>query len=734
MNHENLPPLKSRYKKTVLAMAFLLLLFMTFANMLLIGFERREYLDVFTRHTASEVDEAAAFMIEPLLRYQFSDVHHFIQEWSETHQDVIRYEAISPKGHAISVFHRASDSPFQLTIERKVAFAGEHLLTLVLTKDYAEIEKIISRSRNILLLSSLLIVLALGAGLWFVFRRFAVQPLEREITRRYRAEKELEILNVSLEAKVRQRTLDLDRKNHDLLAEIRQRETAESKLAGEKELLAVTLRSIGDAVITTGVSGLIVMLNKMAENLTGWRQEQAAGRPLHEVFNIIDETTGKTREDPVGMVMAKGGIVGLANHTVLIAKDGRELVIADSAAPIRDRDSLIVGVVLVFRDITGQRQMESELGKARKMESLGILAGGIAHDFNNILAAILGNINLALFDQELRDKTRHLLSQAEKASLRAKSLTQQLLTFAKGGEPVKETASLAGVITDSANFVLSGDAIACRFDIPEDLWLVDIDRDQIAQVIQNIVLNASHAMPEGGTIKIGCENVPAGSKQFALQRDECYVKIAIEDSGVGIPAAAIDKVFDPFFSTKKGGTGLGLAISQSIISKHGGDISVKSAPGKGTTFTIFLPASKQANAVAERKTEAYSHAPVGLKILVMDDDSMVRNIAEGMLTELGCEVVLAEDGGEAIELYREAAEAGQKFDLVIMDLTIPGGMGGKEAVGRIMAIDPTARVIVSSGYSNDPALANYKDYGFCASLVKPYQFQDLSLTINQFVQ
>ncbi len=518
----------------------------------------------------------------------------------------------------------------------------------------------------------------------------------------------------------------------EIATDITENKLSEMALAEEKERLAVTLRSIGDGVITTDVSGNIVLLNKVAESLTGWSKEEAAGRPLEEVFHIINEQTREICENPVTKVMGSGQIIGLANHTVLITKDGKELSIADSGAPIMNEESNIVGVVLVFRDVTDQLKTERELLKVKKLESVGVLAGGIAHDFNNILAAILGNINVALFDADLKRETKKLLSEAEKATLRAKDLTQQLLTFSKGGEPVKEVSSLADVIKDSANFVLHGDKVVCRYDIPEDLWLVDIDRGQISQVIQNIVLNASHAMPEGGIIRITCENLTSVGKKDVLPfaKEGRFVKICIQDTGIGMPANVVEKIFDPYFTSKHGGSGLGLAITQSIINKHYGYISVDSSPGVGSTFQIYLPASEKTEN-KKRESLIESEASSQLKILIMDDDEMLRNVSKEMLIRLGNEVVLSADGEEAIKLYQDAMHANSPFDLVIMDLTIPGGMGGQEAVREIIKIDSGAKVIVSSGYSNDPIMANFKDYGFCSAIVKPYQLQELSRVIVQ---
>jgi PAS domain S-box-containing protein len=424
--------------------------------------------------------------------------------------------------------------------------------------------------------------------------------------------------------------------------DITNRKKAEDKLAAEQERLAVTLRSIGDGVITTDTDGKIVLINKITEQLTGWSQDDAVGKPLEDVFKIFNEKTKEPCENPVSKVLESGTIVGLANHTALVAKDGTVRSIADSGAPIRDKNSRIIGVVLVFRDVTIQLRMEEELLKVKKLESVGVLAGGIAHDFNNILAAILGNINLVKLDANMAVNSQKLLEEAEKASLRAKNLTQQLLTFSQGGEPVTETSSLQEVIQESADFVLHGEKVSCEYSFAGDLYFVDIDKGQFSQVIQNIILNANHALPEGGVIKVIAENIDS-SADPQLSPGRKYIRVSISDTGIGIPDNVIDKIFDPYFSTKSKGSGLGLAICHSIMTKHNGFISVKSTPGKGTTFTIILPASIYSKEKQRRATEEIYYAAQA-KILVMDDEEMVRNVAQAMLSRLGHEVISAQDG------------------------------------------------------------------------------------------
>ncbi len=518
----------------------------------------------------------------------------------------------------------------------------------------------------------------------------------------------------------------------EIATDISDRKDSEDALQAEKERLSVTLRSIGDGVITTDIEGNIIFLNKVAEELSGWTSEDAKGKPSTQVFNIINEKTGQKCVSPVQRVIELGRIIGLANHTALIAKDGTIRSIADSGAPIRDRESNIIGVVLVFRDITHEKKLEEELLKTRKLESLGVLAGGIAHDFNNILSAILGNIELAGYRIAKEDtRTASLLTDAGKATKRAAKLTEQLLTFSKGGEPVREIIKLPAFVAESADFVLHGSRIVCNYNFPEDLWRVDVDSGQIGQVIQNIIINAKHAMPEGGTITINCTNIEDTAAEALLSVDKGdYVRVTIQDTGVGIPREIIDKIFDPYFTTKKEGSGLGLAICHSIINKHDGYLTVHSTIGKGTTFTLYLPAVRSragTNSTARKmKSTAASKAA---RIMIMDDEEMLRDVAASQLAFLGHEAVPVNDGIQAVNRYQELQDNGTPVDLVIMDLTIPGGMGGQEAAEKLIEIDSNVKIIVASGYSNDPVMANYRKYGFVAAIAKPFDLKQLSNTI-----
>ncbi|VAW39033.1 hypothetical protein MNBD_DELTA04-1008 [hydrothermal vent metagenome] len=507
------------------------------------------------------------------------------------------------------------------------------------------------------------------------------------------------------------------------------RKIAEDSLAMEKERLAITLQSIGDGVITTDLNGDIQLLNRVAEDLTGWSYNEAVGQPLEEVFHIVDYATRKRRENPVSEVIASGQTVNIIPGTVLIARDGWERFIADSAAPIFNSNGKILGVVLVFRDISEKRKMESEITKLDKLKSIGLLAGGIAHDFNNLLAAILGNISLARITAGSGSAVDERLIKAEKAVMKAKGLTQQLLTFAKGGAPVKKIISIEKLLRESVIFALRGSNTEYQFKIKPNLRYIEADGGQISQAVNNLIINADQAMPTGGTITIAAENCTLRPHNIVSLPPGDYVKVAIRDKGVGIDEKHLPLIFDPYFTTKEAGSGLGLATVYSIVNRHGGAIKVSSRKNIGTTFTMYLPASAQQTAAANHAHKAI-HKGSG-NILVMDDDQDVREVAGMMLTELGYAVAFAGDGQEAVRLYQEAMRDRHPFDYVILDLTVPGGMGGEETIKELRKIDPEVKAIVSSGYSSSPIMADFREYGFTAVAVKPYNIDELGRILHE---
>ena len=513
-----------------------------------------------------------------------------------------------------------------------------------------------------------------------------------------------------------------------------ERKRFEEDLAAEKERLAVTLRSIGDGFITIDSEGRVLMMNAVAEKHTGWPSENALGQPLHQVFHILDERTRKPSQATLQRIIETGSITGAQSHSLLISREGGERVIETSASPIRDRQNRTNGVVLVFRDITEKQRMEEERRKAEKLESLGVAAGGIAHDFNNLLTAIMGNISLALLTMDPDDEMTPRLTAAKKASLRAQELAGQLLTFAKGGAPVKKTASIAQLIRDTVTFTLRGTNIRHEFQAPDNLWAAEIDAGQISQVIGNMAVNAEQAMPVGGTLRLSCENVEINGEttgEPASLQPGRYVKISVRDEGVGIAAEHVKKIFDPYFSTKPKGSGLGLATSYSIVNGHDGLITVDSAPGSGASFHIYLPASSRR--VATEKKSSSAPAKGHGRILVMDDEEEIRALVNFTLTPLGYDITEAPDAATAIRLYTDSMQANRKFDAVIMDLTIPGGMGGAEAIKKLRVIDPDIKAIVSSGYASDPIMSRHHDYGFCGMIAKPYEASALGHTVNDVV-
>ncbi|MDI6790092.1 MAG: PAS domain S-box protein [Thermodesulfobacteriota bacterium] len=412
-------------------------------------------------------------------------------------------------------------------------------------------------------------------------------------------------------------------------------------------------------------------------------------------------------------------------------KDGTYRWVRDELKLVRDEKGSPLEIIGYMADITRERQLEEELFRRQKIESLGVLAGGIAHDFNNILTGIMGHINIAQMHMGSPGTALHLLNEAERACLRARDLTQQLLTFSKGGAPVKKIISISGLLKDSARFALHGCNIQCQFSIPDDIWPVEVDEGQVAQVINNLVINASQAMPGGGIIKIQAQNMVVGAENPGPLKDGRHVKITVTDQGIGIPQKHLQKIFEPYFTTKQKGSGLGLAVAYSIIKKHSGHIEAEAPVGAGTTFSIYLPASGDIPAATGEK-KAKTSKRTG-RILVMDDDDSVRSVAGWMLKTLGHDVEFARDGAEAIELYKAAGETCAPFTAVIMDLTVPGGMGGKETVKKLQEIDPNIKVIVSSGYSDDPVMANFTEYGFCSAIAKPYNLAELSRTLREAI-
>jgi PAS domain S-box-containing protein len=444
-----------------------------------------------------------------------------------------------------------------------------------------------------------------------------------------------------------------------------------------------------------------------------------------EVFDIDPQIDPSLYPEVIMNELRKAG--SSSRETLHKRKDGTTFPVEINLSYAQfDRDY----IVTVVRDITERKRMEEELLRTEKLESIGILAGGIAHDFNNILTAIIGNISLAKNQVTPEDEIFDLLNEVEMASTRAQGLTKQLLTFAKGGTPIKEATSIKDIIKESTRFALRGSKSICEFSMGEDLWPVEVDVGQFNQVINNIMINASQAMPLGGTIKVAAENLIIGDKDNLPIKPGRYICISITDQGTGITEEHLSHIFDPYFKTRQEGTGLGLATTYSIIKRHDGHITVESQPEVGTTFHIYLPASEKP---VSQKEEPRLIKGQG-RILLMDDEASLRRTVGRMLEKLGYESEFAKDGAGAIEMVKQAKEAGKSYDAVILDLIVPGGMGGKECITKLLEIDPGVKAIVSSGYSEDPVLADFQDYGFKGMMPKPFKIQALSKVLHDLLK
>lgn len=403
--------------------------------------------------------------------------------------------------------------------------------------------------------------------------------------------------------------------------------------------------------------------------------------------------------------------------------------------PFSEELEELQGGINTMIDKLQQREMEREIAeeetrKHQKIETLGILAGGIAHDFNNILTAIRGNLQLAQIQNPPED-LKPFLVDTEKAAVRAIDLTRQLLAFSKGAPLVRKSASVADILRHSGNFVLRGTKSKCEFELPEDLWPVNIDVSQVCQVVDNMIINANQAMPSGGIINVRAANTVVHPENNLRLPPGRYVEIAIKDHGTGISRKNMEKIFEPFFTTKTNGNGLGLSTSYSIIKKHGGTITVDSEPDKGAMFTIYLPTSDEKELRnAESEQPEYKG---GGRVLVMDDQESIRSLIGKMLSVMNCKCEFAENGSQAIEIYSRARDTGDNFDIVLMDLTIPGGMGGKDTMDHLLKIDPHLKAVIASGYSNDPVMTNFREYGFSARLDKPFRLNDLRKILNELL-
>ena len=509
--------------------------------------------------------------------------------------------------------------------------------------------------------------------------------------------------------------------------------SAELDLQREKERLAVTLDSIADAVIAVNPNGEIERMNQAAVKMIGVTLASACGQRLGDVLKLRHPKTGKLITDPVSVFLSRQIAPELGIS--LEGEDGAEVLVTAEMRCILGDDPSQHGCVVVLRDVTSHKKAEEELFQSEKLHSISLLAGGIAHDFNNILTAVLGNISMVRMGMDEGDVGSKKLLLAEKAALQATSLTQQLLSFSKGGTPLLEATTIDQLVEDSAQFILRGSNVKCEVHKDDNLWSVDADKGQISQVVNNLIINADQAMPEGGIIRLDltCERVSSG-KIPALPSGD-YVCIAVQDQGGGITPDNLKRIFDPYFTTKKNGNGLGLASSYSIIKSHHGLMTVDSVVSEGSTFKVYLPkAAKVAAPTPAATQEDNTIHPGHGRILVMDDMEAMMMVAGEILQVLGYEVEFSTNGDEAIEAYKKAKEAGKPFDAVVFDLTVPGGMGGEEACRILSEYDPGLIAVASSGYSTSNVMSEYEAAGFKAVVPKPYRIKDMSAALHRILK
>ena len=504
----------------------------------------------------------------------------------------------------------------------------------------------------------------------------------------------------------------------------------EKKLKQSEERYRNIVEGSQDLIFQCDQHGRFTFVNKAWEDTLGFRVDELLRHRISEL-----QAPGAAQQDL--RAFSKRLFHGAINdyETTLISRTGKTVHLSFNTTALRDPEGSLAGFQGTAYNISERKKIEDEHLRIQKLESIGTLAGGIAHDFNNLLQAILGNIQLAKRVLNPEDKPFSWLTSAEKAGDQAKDLSYRLLTFAKGGEPFKQVTAITRLLRETVQLALSGSNISAEFVLDENLYSLEIDEGQMKQVISNIVINATEVMPRGGRITVTAHNLPALRGTNLPLQGRNYVHISVEDQGIGIAPKNLPKVFDPYFTTKgmgsEKGKGLGLTICHSIITRHDGLISIESTPGVKTIVHIYLPeADESCKALQDSPTIM---EPRKERILLMDDEDFVRDVTSEMLVQLGYEVQLAKDGDEAIETYAKALEKGVLFDAVILDLTIPGGTGGDEAILKLLEIDPNVKGILSSGYADNNVMNDFREFGFKGVISKPFKFDELASVIANTV-
>jgi signal transduction histidine kinase/CheY-like chemotaxis protein len=493
------------------------------------------------------------------------------------------------------------------------------------------------------------------------------------------------------------------------------------------EQFAAVLTELHEGVLLTDAHDRVLFVNPVAERLLGRTVDQCVGRPAAEVFRLAHRVSGAPGESPLEKALTTGEPTGLNDEYALERGDGaKPAPIAFTCRAIADAAGQIAGAVVVFRDPGEFTLTPDELIKANRFDALGQLAGGIAHDYNNLLTTILGGVSLAL---DAKDYSG--LENSARACDAAKALSKQLLTVARGGTGTRQVIRTADLLRDAIRVASSGATVQVELNAPADLATVQVDRAQLLQVFQNLIINAIQAMPDArGNVWVTAGNVTLTENQIPPLAAGQYVAVEVRDNGSGIKPEHLEKIFDPFFTTKKTGTGLGLATVLSIVKRHGGQIGLDTELGVGTTFTVFLPRAEQESVTDTRRPMSLNFTRTG-RVLFMDDDPEISRLTEGMLSGMGYKVDLAKNGDEAIQLYKRYLNISRPHDVVLLDLTVIGGMGGEECFKRLRELHPEVRAIVASGYDNDDLMKQYLDMGFCGYLTKPYRVGDLSRIIKK---
>jgi PAS domain S-box-containing protein len=496
-----------------------------------------------------------------------------------------------------------------------------------------------------------------------------------------------------------------------------------------------------DGIFIIAPNGVVIEWNERMESLTGIPKIDAVDKDVIALYSSM--MTGSAPEERKEQLSRYESILRTVRKGIVV-QDSFEMRIRNTEGSLYEVQHFVFPVTSlqdggfllgnIIRDITDRRRLEEERIRAQKLDSLGILAGGIAHDFRNILSAILGNITLAGMELPAASPQRKYLTSAETAVLRARELTSRLLTFSKGGDPVKQDISVNELIEESASMILSGSGVSCSYGLDDNLPDILADRVQIGQVIQNLIINAMQAMPDGGNIRVETSVSPLSLGEIPPLPAGKYLKISVADNGCGIPRENLEKIFDPYFTTKSEGTGLGLSVVYSIVRRHGGNVTVESTPGSGTSFRIYIPMPDSQNAKPQQQTARADMPFKGSgRILVIDDEDIVRSVIKNLLKSIGYEAESACTVEEGLGIYEKRKEDGKPFNAVIMDLTIRGGIDGKKGVRLFKEKFPESKIIVASGYSNDPVLSRFEEYGFFDALMKPIELKELSRIMKRAV-